>query len=56
MATLREMTEPGVGFVSLTEALDLTSPAGRGTSGMLATFAGSAGTSEIAQLRRVILW
>jgi putative DNA-invertase from lambdoid prophage Rac len=39
MTTLREMTELGVGFVSLTEALDLTSPAGRAMAGMLAIFA-----------------
>jgi putative DNA-invertase from lambdoid prophage Rac len=38
MTTLREMTELGVGFVSLTEALDLTSPAGRAMAGMLAIF------------------
>jgi putative DNA-invertase from lambdoid prophage Rac len=39
MATLREMTELGVGFVSLTEALDLTTPSGRALAGMLAVFA-----------------
>jgi putative DNA-invertase from lambdoid prophage Rac len=39
MATLREMTELGVGFVSLTEALDLTTPTGRAMAGMLAIFA-----------------
>jgi putative DNA-invertase from lambdoid prophage Rac len=39
MATLRELTELGVGFVSLTEALDLTTPAGRAMAGMLAIFA-----------------
>jgi putative DNA-invertase from lambdoid prophage Rac len=39
MATLREMTELGVGFVSLTEALDLTTPSGRAMAGMLAIFA-----------------
>jgi DNA invertase Pin-like site-specific DNA recombinase len=36
MATLRELTELGVGFVSLTEALDLTTPSGRAMAGMLA--------------------
>ncbi len=30
----------GVGFVSLTEALDLTTPAGRAMAGLLATFVG----------------
>jgi putative DNA-invertase from lambdoid prophage Rac len=39
MTTLRELTDLGVGFVSLTEALDLTSPAGRAMAGMLAIFA-----------------
>jgi putative DNA-invertase from lambdoid prophage Rac len=39
MATLGEMTELGVGFVSLTEALDLTTPMGRAMAGMLAIFA-----------------
>jgi DNA invertase Pin-like site-specific DNA recombinase len=39
MATLRELAELGVGFVSLTQALDLTTPAGRAMAGMLAIFA-----------------
>jgi putative DNA-invertase from lambdoid prophage Rac len=39
MMTLRELTDLGVGFVSLTEALDLTTPAGRAMAGMLAIFA-----------------
>ncbi len=39
MVTLRELTELGVGFVSLTEALDLTTPTGRAMAGMLAVFA-----------------
>ena len=39
MATLHELTELGVGFVSLTEALDLTTPSGRAMAGMLAIFA-----------------
>jgi DNA invertase Pin-like site-specific DNA recombinase len=38
-ATLRELTELGVGFVSLTEALDLTTSSGRAMAGMLAIFA-----------------
>jgi DNA invertase Pin-like site-specific DNA recombinase len=39
LATLQELEHLGVGFVSLTEALDLTTPAGRAMAGMLAIFA-----------------
>jgi Resolvase, N terminal domain len=39
MTTLRELNGLGVGFVSLTEALDLTTPTGRAMAGMLAIFA-----------------
>jgi len=39
MMTLHELTALGVGFVSLTEALDLTTPAGRACAGFLAVFA-----------------
>jgi DNA invertase Pin-like site-specific DNA recombinase len=39
MMTLRELTDLGVGFVSLTEALDLTTPTGRAMAGMVAVFA-----------------
>jgi putative DNA-invertase from lambdoid prophage Rac len=39
LATLREMEHLGVGFVSLTEALDLTTPAGRAMAALLAVFA-----------------
>jgi DNA invertase Pin-like site-specific DNA recombinase len=39
MVTLRELTDLGVGFVSLTEALDLTTPVGRAMAGLLAIFA-----------------
>jgi DNA invertase Pin-like site-specific DNA recombinase len=39
VVTLKELTELGVGFVSLTEALDLTTPTGRAMAGMLAVFA-----------------
>src|ERR1700677_2647012 len=38
-ATLQELDHLGVGFVSLTEALDLTTPAGRAMAGLLAVFA-----------------
>src|SRR5947209_2634238 len=37
--TLQELTALDVGFVSLSEALDLTIPSGRALAGMLAVFA-----------------
>lgn len=39
LATLQELEHLDVGFVSLTEALDLTTPAGRAMAAMLAVFA-----------------
>src|SRR5450756_1019794 len=39
VATLQELEHLGVGFVSLTEALDLTTPIGRAMAGLLAVFA-----------------
>jgi putative DNA-invertase from lambdoid prophage Rac len=39
IATLQELHAVGVGFVSLTEALDMTTPGGRALAGMLAVFA-----------------
>ena len=39
VVSLRELTELGVGFVSRTEALDLTTPIGRAMAGMVAVFA-----------------
>jgi putative DNA-invertase from lambdoid prophage Rac len=39
VVTLRELIELGVGFISLTEALDLTTPTGRAMAGMLSVFA-----------------
>src|SRR5579863_7853003 len=39
LATLQELEHLGVGFVSLTEALDLTTPAGRAMAGLLGIFA-----------------
>jgi DNA invertase Pin-like site-specific DNA recombinase len=39
VVTLKEMAELGVGFVSLTEALDLTTSAGRAMAGLLSVFA-----------------
>jgi putative DNA-invertase from lambdoid prophage Rac len=38
LATLQELEHLGVGFVSLTEALDLTTPAGRAMAALLAVF------------------
>src|SRR5688572_1521871 len=37
--TLKELSEIDVGFVSLNEAIDLTTPSGRALAGMLAVFA-----------------
>jgi putative DNA-invertase from lambdoid prophage Rac len=39
LATLQELEHLGVGLVSLTEALDRTTPAGRAMAGLLAVFA-----------------
>jgi putative DNA-invertase from lambdoid prophage Rac len=39
VATLQELAAMSVGFVSLSEALDLTTPSGRALAGMLAVFA-----------------
>jgi DNA invertase Pin-like site-specific DNA recombinase len=39
LATLQELEHLAVGFVSLTEALDLTTPSGRAMAGLLAVFA-----------------
>lgn len=39
LATLHELQHLGVGFVALTEALDLTTPTGRAMAGLLAVFA-----------------
>lgn len=39
LATLQELEHLGVGFVSLTEALELTTPVGRAVAGLLAIFA-----------------
>ena len=37
--TLKELSELVMGFISLTEALDLTTPTGRALAGLLAVFA-----------------
>ncbi len=39
IGSLQELNELGVGFVSLSEALDLTTASGRALAGMLAAFA-----------------
>lgn len=39
VATLQELSQLDVGFVSLTEAVDLTTPIGRAMAGVLAVFA-----------------
>ena len=39
ISTLHELQELGVGFISLREALDLTTPTGRAMAGLLAIFA-----------------
>ncbi len=39
LATLQELEHLDVGFVSLTEVLDLTTPAGRAMAGLLSVFA-----------------
>ncbi|HHX7304715.1 TPA: recombinase family protein [Legionella anisa] len=36
--TLNELSELGVGFISLTEAIDLTTPTGRAMAGLLSIF------------------
>jgi len=52
VSTLQELQHLGVGFVSLTEALDLTTPAGRAMAGLLAVFADYA-ERAIMQSQRV---
>ena len=39
VVSLKELSELGVGFLSLMEALDLTTPTGRAMAGLLAVFA-----------------
>ena len=58
VTTLKELSALGVSFVSLTEALDLTTPTGRAMAGLLSVFAEfehetSANVSARALLRRV---
>src|SRR5438105_5422372 len=39
VVTLKELTELGIGFISINEALDLTTASGRAMAGMLSVFA-----------------
>lgn len=39
VASMKELTDLGVGFVSVTDNIDLTTPAGRALAGMLSVFA-----------------
>jgi DNA invertase Pin-like site-specific DNA recombinase len=39
VSTLQDLSELEVGFISITEAVDLTTPIGRATAGLLAVFA-----------------
>ena len=39
ITTLNELRDLGIGFVSLTEALDFTAPSGRAMAGLLSVFA-----------------
>lgn len=39
VTTMQELTELGVGFVSVSDSIDLTTPAGRALAGMLSVFA-----------------
>lgn len=39
VTTLKELSDLGIGFVSLNEAIDLTTPSGRALAGLLAVFA-----------------
>ena len=52
VVTLKELGQLGVSFVSLTEALDLTTPGGRAMAGLLAIFADYA-ERAIMQSQRV---
>ena len=50
LATLQELEHLGVGFVSLTEALDLTTPAGRAMAGLWPYSPHSNGRSSVSEL------
>ena len=52
LATLQELEHLGVGFVSLTEALDLTTPAGRAMAGLAGRFRRLCGGRDYAKPQR----
>ena len=52
LATLQELEHLGVGFVSLTEALDLTTPAGRAMAGLAGRFCRLCGGRDYAKPQR----
>jgi DNA invertase Pin-like site-specific DNA recombinase len=54
LATLQELEHVGVGFVSLTEALDLTTPAGRAMAGLLAILLNS--NARYCGSERALVW
>ena len=53
IATLQELASLDVGFVSLSEALDLTTPSGRALAGMLAVFAELHGQLSVGRVRLI---
>jgi len=55
LATLQELEHLGVGFVSLTEALDLTTPAGRAMAGCWPSSLLSKGRSWVSELEPALL-
>ena len=54
VVTLKELASLGVGFVSLTEALDLTTPTGRAMAGLLSVFASSSTKSSASESALVL--
>ena len=55
VSTLQELVALKVGFVSLSEALDMTTASGRALAGMLAVFADSSATSSATGLEQALL-
>lgn len=53
VTTLQELMALGVGFVSLSEALDMTTPSGRALAGMLAVFADYANDPTFRKIGRL---
>ena len=56
VVTPRELTEPGVGVVSLTEALDLTAPTGRAMAGDARGFRGSSSKQRIMMAATAVIF